>query len=250
MLLLRWWAILEQLVLRSRHAGRRRCSPKMSHPYVILTALAYLLSLALYVAFLMSGKEIAGRAATLLLVVGLVTHYLALLERARSQHTVPYHDLYGSMSLFGWLLGLTYLGLEIYHRQRSVGAYALPFMLAFFLASSFAPSDKLAPPPAHGAIFAFHVTLSILAYAAFALAFILSLIFLMQERLLRAHRVDDFVWRLPPQELLDRMSQSSVLIGLVSIAIGTALGFVVVDRLQGQVWYYDPKYVITLVVLF
>src|SRR5262249_16996126 len=149
----------------------------------------------------------AGRAGTMLLIVGLVAHYFALLERARAQHTVPYHDLYGSMSLFGWLLGVTYLGLEIYHRQRSVGAYVLPFILIFFFAANVAPPDKLAPPPAHGASFAFHVTLSILAYAAFALAFVLSLIFLIQERLLRAHRMGDFVWRLPPQELLDRMSQ-------------------------------------------
>jgi len=221
----------------------------MSHLYVILTTAAYLLSLGLYITFLNSGKEIVGRAATLLLAVGLVTHYLALLERARAQHTVPYHDLYGSMSLFGWLLGLTYLGLEVYHRQRSVGAYALPFMLVFFLAAHAAPPDKLAPPPAHGPIFAFHVTLSILAYAAFALAFVLSLIFLIQERLLRAHQMGDFVWRLPPQELLERMSHSSVLIGLVSITIGTALGFVVVDRVQGQLWYYDPKYVVTLIIL-
>jgi len=221
----------------------------MAHLYVTLTMLAYLMSLGLYVAFLMSGKEIAGRTATLLLAAGLVTHYLALLERARSQHTVPYHDLYGSMSLFGWLLGLTYLGLEIYHRQRSVGAYVLPFMLAFFVAGHAASADKLAPPPAHGALFAFHITLSILAYAAFGLAFVLSLIFLIQERLLRSHHMANFVWRLPPQELLDRMSQSSVLIGLASIAIGTVLGFVVADRLQGQVWYYDPKYVVTLLVL-
>lgn len=221
----------------------------MPHFYVILTALAYCLSLGLYFTFLKAGNEIAGRAATILLAAGLVVHYLALLERARLLHTVPYHDLYGSMSLFGWLLGLTYLGLEIYHRQRSVGAYALPFILIFFLAASAAPPDKLAPPPAHGPIFAFHVTLSILAYAAFALAFILSLIFLIQDRLLRAHRMGDFVWRLPPQELLDRMSQSSVLVGLISFAIGTALGFVWVDRLQGQAWYQEPKYIVTLLVL-
>jgi HemX protein len=221
----------------------------MPHFYVILTALAYCLSLGLYFTFLKSGKEVAGRAATILLAAGLVAHYLALLERARQLHTVPYHDLYGSMSLFGWLLGLTYLGLEIYHRQRSVGAYALPFILIFFFAASAAPPDKLAPPPAHGPIFAFHVTLSILAYASFALSCVLSLIFLIQERLLRAHRMDAFVWRLPPQELLERMSHSGVLVGLVSFAIGTALGFVWVDRLQGQAWYQEPKYVVTLLVL-
>jgi ABC-type transport system involved in cytochrome c biogenesis permease subunit len=59
----------------------------------------------------------------------------------------------------------------------------------------------------------------------------------------------DVAWRLPALELLERMSQSSVLIGLVSIAIGTALGFVSVERLTGQYWYYDPKYVVTLIVL-
>jgi ABC-type transport system involved in cytochrome c biogenesis permease subunit len=98
-------------------------------------------------------------------------------------------------------------------------------------------------------VFAFHVTLSILAYAAFALSFVLSLIFLVENRLLRNRTLGDVVWRLPALELLERMSQSSVLVGLISIAIGTVLGFIWVDRLTGQYWYYDPKYVITLVVL-
>lgn len=220
------------------------------HPlYVILAAAAYLLSLGSYVYFLNTGKEISGRLGTLFLVGGLVAHYFALLDRSRALHTVPYHDLYGSMSLFGWLLALTYLGLELYHRQRSVGAYVLPFVLIFFFAASVAPPDKLSPPPAHGPTFALHVTLSILAYAAFALSFVLSLIFLSQERLLRSRKLDSVVWRLPSLELLERMSQSSVLIGLLSITAGTIMGFIWVDRLTGRVWYYDPKYVFTLVVL-
>jgi ABC-type uncharacterized transport system permease subunit len=222
---------------------------KMNHLFPILTVLAYILSFGLYVQFLSTGKKLTGRLATLFLGLGLVAHYFALLERSRGLHTVPYHDLYGSMSLFGWLLALTYLGLELYHRQRSVGAFVLPFILVFFLAAQLAPADRLSPPQAHGVTFAFHVTLSILAYAAFALSFVLSLIFLGEERLLRRHKVGDLVWRLPPLELLERMSQSSVLVGLVSIAIGTALGFVWVDRLSSQYSFYDPKYAITLLVL-
>jgi ABC-type uncharacterized transport system permease subunit len=221
----------------------------MNHLFPILTALAYISSFGLYVRFLTTGKKLTGRLATLFLGLGLVAHYFALLERSRGLHTVPYHDLYGSMSLFGWLLALTYLGLELYHRQRSVGAFVLPFILVFFLAAHLAPADRLSPPAAHGATFAFHVTLSILAYAAFALSFVLSLIFLGEERLLRSHNLGNMVWRLPPLELLERMSQSSVLVGLVSIAIGTALGFVTVDRLAGQHSYFDPKYLITLLLL-
>jgi len=221
----------------------------MNHTFPILTSLAYLLSFGLYVRFLGTGNRLTGRLGTLLLGLGLIAHYFALLERSRGLHTVPYHDLYGSMSLFGWLLALTYLGLEFYHRQRSVGAFVLPFVLVFFLAAHLAPADRLSPPAAHGATFAFHVTLSILAYAAFALSFVLSLIFLGEQRLLRSHKVGNMVWRLPPLELLERMSQSSVLVGLVSIAIGTVLGFVWVDRLSGNYSFYDPKYVITLLVL-
>jgi HemX protein len=78
---------------------------------------------------------------------------------------------------------------------------------------------------------------------------VLSLIFLVEHRLLRNRRFGNVVWRLPALELLERMSRSSVLVGLISIAIGTVLGFIWVDRLTGQYWYYDPKYVITMVVL-
>jgi ABC-type transport system involved in cytochrome c biogenesis permease subunit len=222
----------------------------MGHLYLTLTVLAYALSLACYIAFLNTGKVLVGRIASVLLALGLLAHYFALLERSRGSHTVPYHDLYGSMSLFGWLLALTYLGLEFYHQQRSVGAFAVPFILAFFLAANLAPADRLTPTAAHGVVFALHVTLSILAYAAFALSFVLSLIYLSEERLLRNRKLSNVVWRLPSLELLERMSHSSVLVGVISIAIGTVLGFIWVDRLTGQYWFYDPKYVITLVVLF
>jgi len=221
----------------------------MNHAALILTTIAYASSLTLYLRYLYAGKELTGRLGTVFLALGLVAHYFALLDRTRGLHTVPYHDLYGSMSLFGWLLALTYLGLEVFHRQRSVGAVVLPFILVFFLAAHLAPADRLAPPPARGPVFAFHVTLSILAYAAFALSFVLSLIYLAEARLLRNRTLGPVVWRLPALELLDRMSQSSVLIGLVTITIGTILGFVWVDRLSGQSSYFDPKYVITLFVL-
>jgi len=222
----------------------------MDHLFFLLTLAAYLGSFAFYLGYLAAGHEWAGRLASALLAGGLVAHYFALLERSRGLHTVPYHDLSGSMSLFGWLLALTYLSLEVFHRQRSVGALVLPFVLAFFLFSNAAPpGHNAAPVPARGVAFALHVTLSILAYAAFGLSCVLSVLYLAQQRLLQKHKVGNFLWRLPPLDLLDRMSQSSVLVGLIAIAIGTALGFLWVDRLTGEVWHYDPKYVVTLLVL-
>ncbi len=222
----------------------------MTQTFIVVTVLAYLTSMGLYLRFLNTGKELTGRLATALMFLGLVAHYLALLMRAKGTHTVPYHDLQGSMSLFGWLLAVTYLCLEIYHRQRTVGAFVLPVILAFFFSAYLMPDHpSVTPAVEHGVVFALHVTLSILAYAAFALSCVLSLMYLAEERFLKVRKMSDVVWRLPPLELLERMSHTSVLLGLITITVGTALGFLVVDRQAGQQFYFDPKYVVTLVVL-
>lgn len=221
----------------------------MTQTFVVITVLAYLASMGLYIRFLYTGKEFTGRLATALMFLGLVAHYLALLMRAKGTHTVPYHDLQGSMSLFGWLLAVTYLCLEIYHRQRTVGAFVLPVILAFFFSAYLVPGHSSNPTTVHGVVFALHVTLSILAYAAFALSCVLSLMYLAEERVLRMRRLGEVVWRLPPLELLERMSHTSVLLGLITIAVGTGLGFLAVDRLPGQQAYFDPKYMVTLLVL-
>src|SRR5258705_6855248 len=211
----------------------------MNHLFPILTAVAYLSSFGLYLRFLGTGNKPTGRLGTLFLGLGLIAHYFALLERSRGLHTVPYHALYGSMSLFGWLLAVTYLGLELYHRQRSVGAFVLPFVLVFFLAAHLAPADRLSPPAAHGVMFAFHVTLSILAYAAFALSFVLSLIFLGEERLLRSHKLGNMVWRLPPPAFLGRMRQAGGFGGGVGLSILKVFGFVWGGRAgRGKSFFY------------
>src|SRR5258708_2599793 len=58
----------------------------MNHMFVMLTVLAYLLSMGLYMSFLYTGKEVTGRLATVLMFMGLACHYLALLGRARETH--------------------------------------------------------------------------------------------------------------------------------------------------------------------
>src|SRR6266705_1401164 len=126
---------------RSGSRGEERLDRALSSPgsmrthLFILTVAAYGASLALYLIYLYANRNAAAWGATLCLAGGIALHYLVLLERSRWIHAVPYQDLYGSMSLFGWLLAVTYLGLELYHRQRSVGAFVLPFILVFFLAA-------------------------------------------------------------------------------------------------------------------
>jgi HemX protein len=222
--------------------------------FVPATLIVYAVSLALYIWYLYAPNVAVGYGATLCLATGLALHYFALLQRSRMIHAVPYDDLAGSLSLFAWLLAATYLGLELWHGQRTVGAFVLPVVLVVFLiahraAFPPAPVATVAAPPTRGVIFAFHVTLNILAYAAFALSFVTSLIYLMQNRLLRGRKLGVIGWRFPALDVLERVSRSSVGVGLVSLAIGVTLGFTWAHQVLGGYWHWDWKILVTLVIL-
>jgi ABC-type transport system involved in cytochrome c biogenesis permease subunit len=221
----------------------------MNNPWGYGAIVLYATSLALYVWYLNDNRRQIGLFAALGLAGGLALHYLALLERSRAVHSVPYDDLYGSMSLFAWLLAFTYLALETYHRQRSVGAFVLPFVILWLVvAMIFASGEPPPPAPARGPLFALHVTLNILAYAAFALSFVLSLIYLLQNRVLRARRPSRIFWRFPALEVLERMSRSSVAVGLAALAVGGAFGLVWERRLHGIYGSSDPKVIVTIAI--
>ena len=216
----------------------------------ILALALYLASFVGYALHLHRDRLWSGRVATALLVLGLLAHYYALLERSRAIHAIPYDDLYGSMSLFAWLLALTYLGLETYHRQRTVGCFVVPFVIFWLVvAVVVAPSTIQHAPQTNGALFALHITIGVLAYAAFAISFLLSVIYLLQDRVLRRGKPGLAFWRFPALEVLERMSRSSVWVGLVALAIGTSLGFVWEHELTGHFAVADPKVLATLIVL-
>jgi hypothetical protein len=83
------------------------CAELMSNHMALLTLALYATSFAAYARILYAPNVWLGRLASLLLAAGLVAHYFALLDRSRATHMVPYDDLYGSMSLFAWLLAVT-----------------------------------------------------------------------------------------------------------------------------------------------
>jgi ABC-type uncharacterized transport system permease subunit len=215
-----------------------------------LDLVLYAASFACYARILYAPQLWVGRLATLLLAGGLVVHYFALLNRFSGVHVVPYDDLYGSMSLFAWLLALTYLALEVLHGQRTVGAFVTLLLLLWIVALDlFAPTRLPASPPAHGPLFALHVTLDAWAYAAFGLSFVLSLVYLVQDRMLRSHKPGAAFWRFPALSVLDRMARSSVYFGLALLAVGIATGFVWQKRLSGAYGLGDPKVIVTVMIV-
>ena len=222
----------------------------MPNEMVYLTLALYAASFLCYARLLYAPHVWLGRLATGLLMSGVAFHYFALLDRFPGMHAVPYDDLYGSMSLFAWLLGVTYLGLEMFHRQRSVGSLVTLLMLVWMAGLDWlAPHQMPATPPAKGMLFAFHVTLNTWGYAAFALSFVLSVVYLVQDRLLRSHRPGAAFWRFPALEVLDRMARSSVYRWAGRLGVRRGSGFIWARRLTGTYAWAIPKWWSPLVIL-
>ena len=200
----------------------------------------------LYVTWLRHPKVSAGRLATLLAAAGAAFNFVFLYVRSLALKTVPYSDLLGSMALFGLFLAAMSLILEARHHDRSLGAFLMPVSLFFLLHSFLLPGGTAPKPELRGSIFAFHVTLNMLSYSAFAVACALSLLYLVLGRRLRSkrHVLNGPVSRLPSLSYLERAARTSIGVGVVSLAAGLTMGFLwayQVWHVQHPDWLLDAK---------
>jgi ABC-type uncharacterized transport system permease subunit len=156
---------------------------------------------------------------------GLAFQFADLEVRARALHSVPYRTIGGSLSLFGWMLGLSYLALLFRHRERAVGPFLIPFVILFSILGLLLPQPSLAArSDTRGTLFALHVTFAILAYAAFTFSFVLSVLYLIQKRQLRRVHTGLLFARLPALDVIGRMNRTSVSIGLSVLGVSVLLG--------------------------
>ncbi|MEO8189110.1 MAG: cytochrome c biogenesis protein CcsA [Acidobacteriota bacterium] len=187
-----------------------------------------------------SGAILRTSLGLVLLAAGLAVHFADLEITARALHSVPYRSFGGSLSLFGWMLGVSYLALLFRHRERSIGPFLIPFVILFSAAGLLLPAHAAAPDAEmRGSLFALHVTCGILAYAAFTFSFVLSVLYLVQNRQIRRGRTGVLFARLPPLEVIGRMNRTSVTIGLAVLGASVVFGLLWANRVWASMG--DPK---------
>jgi ABC-type uncharacterized transport system permease subunit len=206
---------------------------------------AYALSAVLYALSLFQTADSIGRSATAFAVLGAVCNFGTLYARSLALHSVPYRDLLGSMKLFGFFLAVMNIVLEVRHKDRSLGPFLMPAALVFLLLAAVqsTPVHKDAPE-LKGPVFALHVTLNMLAYAAFAVACALSLLYVVVGRSLKKRALTGPASRLPSLSYLERANRTSLFLGILSLSVGVLLGLFWASRMwkgEHPLWALDPK---------
>jgi cytochrome c-type biogenesis protein CcsB len=183
-------------------------------------------------------SETIGRYATMLAWFSVVFQGLSILLRSLAAGRLPLSNMYEFSKTFIFLVVLLYLLFERWYGVRQVGVVVMPIATAmalyvWMLPSSLREVDPLIPALQNIPLMTFHVSMAILAYATFALAFGAAVLYLIA-----AGR--HISW-LPSTDLLDDLGYRAVTIGFPAMTLMLILGSVWAYRAWGSYWSWDPK---------
>jgi cytochrome c-type biogenesis protein CcsB len=151
--------------------------------------IAYLVAMVLYISYLAFRKEGIGKAASYITYAGLGLQTIALGMRWVESYQmgigrVPLSNLYESLVFFTWSTVLIYIFVEWKYKTRAFGAFVLPvaFLALAFINFAGISTDisPLVPALKSNWLF-YHVLISFLGYAAFGVAFAVSMVFLLLD---------------------------------------------------------------------
>jgi len=158
--------------------------------------------------------------------LGFAVHTIGLYLRGMAIQGCPITNLFETLMFIAWAIVLIYLVVGAIFRVSFLGAFAIPLVVALGAVAIIAPDQTRDLGAFKSPALGMHASLSLVAYGAFALACITGLMYLIQERQLKTHKLYPLFHRLPPIEILDRINYRLLLSGFVLLTLGIAFGFV------------------------
>jgi cytochrome c-type biogenesis protein CcsB len=209
----------------------------------------YFASFMLYLLMMVMGKEIFGRLASIVTLAGLLGQTLAVIHRWIESYDLgighaPLSNLYESLIFFAWTIVFLYLLIEWRTKNRSLGVFATPLAFLAMAYASYSPtiSSRIQPlvPALKSNWLIAHVLTCFFGYAAFGLAFGLSVMYLLKKRE-KPGGSNVFIRIIPESSVLDDMSYQMVVIGFLLLTLGIITGSVWAHSAWGSYWSWDPK---------
>jgi cytochrome c-type biogenesis protein CcsB len=221
----------------------------MSGVLLAIALALYLLSTTTFLAHVITAREGLRRTALALLAGAFAMHIAALSVRAALLGYDAIATFQEELSFVACIMVGLYLLISLRANLTIVGALVTPLAFLFSLSAFVfnAPTPDL-PQQLQNVWLPAHVAPAFLGYAVFAIAFCLSLVYLLQEKQLKAKRKGDLFRRLPSLETLDNLNHRFVTWGFALLTIGIMTGSVLAKQTWGELWSWEPVQVWSLVV--
>jgi len=204
-------------------------------------ALLYLLATASFV-FYVVVRNTASRAPTMILFAGFMLHTAALGAHFLQEGYPAVTQFHEALTFKSWLIVALYLVIQIKYRLTVLGAIVAPVVFLMTLAAfAFGAATGELPPGLKTYWVPVHFTLAFLGNAVFALAFAVSLIYLLQERGLKHRKMIRLFMRIPSLEALDRLNYQLLVWGFPLMTLGILTGSLLARIYWGEYWTWDPR---------
>jgi len=201
---------------------------------------AYIVATASSFAYLVGRREGFWRLGMLMTQAGWVCHTVALVVRGVELGRPPLVTLPEAVSVVIWVAVLLELWAERQYGIKVLGAFVLPVVLMLGLALPTGLRALVLGPSIRSAWIWVHVVLALLGLAALVLNFAGAVMYVLQERQLKARRPGAFYYRLPPLETLDRLTYRALTVGFPFLTAGLLLGALWAGAASGRALTLDP----------
>ncbi len=205
----------------------------------------YAPSLVLFFIDAIQPRRKINRIALFLLFCAFSCETVLFLMRLRVLGHVPVYSRFDTLFLISWLILLITLVIDAFFRVDLFLFFTNVLGFTLVLFNLFAHQTGLAYADRQRDLLIFHISLAIVSYVLFALSAVLSIMYLLQEMLLRTKRWSVWYLRLPSLERMDTFAFRCVVVGfpllLLSSVLGTIWSWLVLHRLL----LWDPKPVAT-----
>jgi ABC-type uncharacterized transport system permease subunit len=219
---------------------------EMSVIWLRVAAALYSFGLAHAIVTLVRRRERLFRLALAAFGLGSAFHFVSIIEEGILNKHCPITNFYETLSMCAFFIVILYLFVHWKYRMESLSALIFPLVFVMALVSTLGnPVRSWSSPLLRDTWLTVHIVLVLLGYAALLLAMGASILYLFQERELKAKKPHRFYYRLPALGTLDDLISKSMAAGFAFITLAVIAGstWAFIELKTG--WIRQPKIAIS-----
>ena len=208
----------------------------------------YLAAMIVSITEFFRGTKATSRMMLIFAYIGFLFHTANMVVRYSAVGYIPIGSFHESAAFFSWCVILLFFFIDRRYHLGLLGSFIIPVVFALMLAAAMLPRGvKPLPPVLQSSWFSIHISLAFLGNAAFAMAFGMGLMYLIQEHYLKSKHLGGLFKRLPNLQVLDALNYRLISIGFPLMTLAIITGMVWGKSALAGFWRWDPKEVWSLI---
>lgn len=213
-----------------------------------LSLFLILLAAGGFIVYIIRQQKSVYRWSYRILLAGFGALTLQLFHGYLALGTMPVLTLKSSLAFFAWTIIGAYLIFHAKFRLMILGSFIAPLAAILMIFSSTIPGAGVNVQPMFKSVwFPIHVWTAFMGNGMFAVAFVASIMYLLQESQIKRKKFGSFFSRLPSLQTLDSVNHHSLIYGFPFLTVGMITGAIYAQYALGSYWRWDPKEVWTLI---